>query len=241
MGNDSSDTREVTDPVEKRFYLGSMFRFTNETIFPAVDSAILANERLVAFPTAWYELNLKNPLTDEMAQKWASSHGEWKHGTGNSGEHNRLGMAYAWWVTYEVGGLLNINLGDSPDFRGTILLHNERHKENKVAKVCGDIGKCSFLAFNNGFMNLGFHSCWISVLNPQKQILVEFGYNPEELHRRSLFGAWWARREDPTYSSADDLREIFYCEECKSWSVTEDSLQRIGAEWDREAKESRHS
>jgi hypothetical protein len=90
-------------------------------------------------------------------------------------------------------------------------------------------------------MSLGFHSYWISVLSPTKQILIEFGYNPQELGRRRLFGSWLARKENPKYSPAQEIRKVFYCGECESWSITEDSLKRVRDEWDREAKASRET
>lgn len=219
-----------------RYLLGYMFRFNNETIFPAVDAALLANERLVFLPTTCYELELEKPLTEEMTNKWLYDHGEWKHGSGNSGAHNRLGMAYAWWATNNIEGL-NIALGDSPDFCGTTL--HGMHREHDFANVAGDIGVCSFLAFNNGFMNLGFHSYWISVLNPTKQILIQFNYNPNELHRRGLFGSWQGRKENLNYSSSEDIHKIFYCRACEKWSISEESRMHLAAKWDKEAEESR--
>lgn len=217
-----------------------MIRFQNESAFYAIDSALLTNHLLLELPTAWYEVTLECPLSKDMAQQWISSKGDWKHGSGNSGDHNQLGMAYAWWATEELQRLSVIKLGDSPDFLGEIPIKRSQHKQRRSAKVAGDIGKCSMLAFMSGFEYLaGFHSCWISVLDEKKQILIEFGYDPQEWYLRRLYGAQLAREENPNYDPKEDLRKIFYCEECKSWSLTKQGRVWMAGKWKDEVEQNR--
>ena len=77
-------------------------------------------------------------------------------------------MAYAQWAE-DTKTLRGVNLSDSPDFRAFC--------GDQI--VAGDIGKCSYHGALEGIESLNSeYPLWVTVVSPERQVLVEFSYNP---------------------------------------------------------------
>ncbi len=212
--------KRIEGEREKKFLLDSMINFQPALGLSTVECAQALTELLIEMPVAWF--TVKEQLKEEFADLWVEKYGEWKHGSGNAKKHNKLGMAYAWWALHKVEGLSDIELSDSPDFSGSMPLVLGKHKSSAKANVWGDIGKCTPTAIFNGLMVLNIHDIWISVIDWETQIFLQFGYSPARYRHLKL----WAGISKPAdYSKA--TREIFFCEECDEWSITDDTRKTL--------------
>jgi hypothetical protein len=159
---------------------------------------------------------VNEPLKEEYATLWEHKYGQWSHGSGNTKEHNKLGMAYAWWTLHEVGGLDEIVLQDSPDIRGRMQVPEGMHESPMTVEVYGDIGKCSPMAMINGLQILNFHDVWISVIDWHTQVFIQFGYSPREYQQIKFSRKLWKNKD-----CEGMVKKAFYCEGCKEWSINE--------------------
>jgi hypothetical protein len=211
----------ITSDVEKKALLGDeMVRLQPALGVSTIGWLETFKELLIELPTVWHVVNA--PLQEDFADLWMERHGEWQHGSGRTKAHNRLGMAYAWWALYEVGGLSEINLSDSPDFSGSKPLPTDMHNTPATVRVCGDIGKCTPVALFTGLTTLRFHDVWISVINWETQVFIQFGYSPSAYRSYKI---WSRLRKD--YDHYQAVRGIFFCEGCNEWSITEKSRQKL--------------
>ena len=221
--------KAIKNEIEKKALLSDMVNFKRALSVSAIGWVEYFSLMLVELPTAWFVIN--EPLKDEFADLWIEGYGRWKHSGGRTGAHNRLGMAYAWWALHEVKGLDEIHLSDSPDFRGVMTTPANMHGTPTRVSVRGDIGKCTPVAMLFSLRSLSFHDVWISVLDWETQIFIQFGYSP---------GRFISYRIDSLVSGIDDhfqaMKDIFFCEGCDEWSITEDSRERFMASWKLEGK-----
>lgn len=214
----------ITSESEKKDLLCEMVRFQPDYGVSGIKWMESFTELLITMPTVWYLVNV--PLRDEYADFWIRKYGEWKHGSGRTQAHNRLGMAYAWWALHEANGLEEIHLSDSPDFWGTMQLSAEVHGTNTISRVCGDVGKCSPVAMLDGTRALRFHDIWISVTRWDQQVLVQFGYNVAEFQSLKLWGPMGKVQD---YSKVTE--DIFFCKHCNEWSITDESRRAFIERW----------
>lgn len=116
-------------------------------------------------PCTWTHIKYDPPIGSEMAKRWIKDNGVWDHSSSDEPwDHEMLGMAFA-----GKGIVKNIELRDAPDFIGNI----------GQSTVVGDIGKCSSMSMFRGIRMLRYAGdTWISVLNWQEEIMVEFMYDP---------------------------------------------------------------
>ncbi len=175
---------------------------------------------LIELPTIWFVVN--ESLQEQYATLWSDKYGKWSHGSGNTKAHNKLGMAYAWWALHEVGGLDEIVLQDSPDIRGQMQIPEGMHKLPMTVNVRGDIGKCTPVAMLNGLKILNYHDVWISVIDWHTQVFIQFGYSPAQYQLIKFSKKVW-KNDD----CEGMVKKAFYCEDCKEWSVTEESRNNL--------------
>ncbi len=215
--------RRVESEREKKFLLDSMIRFQPALGMSTVECSQALTELLIEMPVAWFIV--KEQLKEEFADLWVEKYRKWEHGSGNAKDHNKLGMAYAWWALHKVEGLSDIELSDSPDFFGSMPLILGKHKSSAKSNVRGDIGKCTPTAIFNGLMVLDIHDVWISVIDWETQIFLQFGYSPSR-YRHLRLSTGISKFTD--YPEA--IRKNFFCEVCDEWSIAEDSRKAL-IEW----------
>jgi len=214
----------IVDNAEKKALLGDeMVRLRPALGVSTIAWAEILTELLIDLPTAWCRVNVE--LKDTFTHQWAARYGVWNHSAGKTRAHNKLGMAYAWWALHEVVGLSHIELSDSPDFRGTMILPESMHGSPTEVKVCGDIGRCTPVALSNGLRTLRLHDVWISVIDWESQVLIRFGYSPSEY----LFHKMWSGLVEG-YNHNEAIKRIFFCDGCNEWSITKKS-RRDFLEW----------
>lgn len=158
-------SRYTPDENEREHLFNSMFECRGEW-----DSLMgkLLKTLMLNLPTHWTVVDLETPIDLELANKWCSRRGNWSHGITESKHHNTLGMAYAQWAE-DTKTLRGVNLSDSPDFRAFC--------GDQI--VAGDIGKCSYHGALEGIESLNSeYPLWVTVVSPERQVLVEFSYNP---------------------------------------------------------------
>ena len=177
---------------------------------------------LIEFPVHWSILELYQPISSSWADIWIAKHGPWYHGGHSQEAHNRLGMAYAAFMTEsEYGTLDSITLQDSPDFVG--------HLGDK--RIMGDVGDCSALAMFNALGSFFFHDLWVSVLGDRTQVILEFWYGPGAL-RADLLGFRGGFGGPPTKQQVSNcVRSAFYCPDCDMWTIDAASVARLYKDW----------
>lgn len=94
------------------------------------------------------------------AKRYIDSKGEWFHSAGRTVAHNWLGMA---WAQERIEQGVKIDLLDSPDIRGEIDGH----------LIAGDVGRCTYSAWFDGFRNLRRGDLWISVIDYDHEVVLE--------------------------------------------------------------------
>jgi hypothetical protein len=168
----------------------------------------------------WTLVGLDKRLPYVYARAWKDKHGNWSHGTGNTGGHNELGMSYAHWALYEAAIVDEINLSDAPDFQGVM--------GKRI--LIGDIGRCSPAAFAEGLRLLHAHDIWVSVLDAETQLIIEPAYNICEWlmleANRSLETLDGTPRREGSLSE-EEVNRIFYCKRCGKWTITEKSRAKM--------------
>lgn len=212
---------EIIDNVSvKKLLLGEMVRGRNQLGVSAMEWMERFHTYTVKLPVVWTRVT-GIELPRSFSNRWAESHGEWDHGTRRTGvrsNHNALGMAYAWWSTHEHKRLEEFCLSDSPDFRAKC----------GGKTVSGDIGQCTPMALNQGLhMMIEPHSLWISVLDWDTQIILEFQYSVGLLITNTIDAAM-----SPDFDRERALRDVFWCEDCNEWAVPEESRKIFFRDWE---------
>ena len=104
-------------------------------------------------------------------------------------------------------------------------LINSNHISPKSIRVCGDIKKCTPVALVAALKSLNFHDVWISVLDWDTQVFIQFGYSPAQY---GLFNISTQLGRIRDYEQT--MKDIFFCEGCNTWSISEESRQKL-IEW----------
>lgn len=212
--------RPIENEDEKIDLLERMIRFQSDLGVSGMKWMKTFNNLLIELPTLWFIVN--EPLKEEYSTFWEYKYGNWPHGSGNTKAHNKLGMAYAWWALHEVSSLDEIVLQDSPDIRGRMNIPEGIHESPMMVEVRGDIGTCTPVAMLNGLKILSFHDVWISVLDWHTQVFIQFGYSPVQYQQIKFSRKLW---NNDDYES--NVKKVFYCEDCREWSVTEESRNNL--------------
>ena len=215
---------QVNDVREKKWLLSQMVDFRNAGGASSVEWMEYFVSLLINMPTRWTRESLA--LKDDFADRWRGTHGEWLHSAGNTVAHNWLGMAYAWWSVYEAKEVTKIQLADSPDFSGPSRLSTDpSHSQYAPIWIYGDIGQCGPAAMAEALHSLvRIHSIWISVIDWNTRVVVEFLYNLSNFQMiNSIFGE---RRH--TIAIA---RDVFYCGGCKKWSIPQNEAEHLIEDW----------
>ena len=166
----------------------------------------------IGLPTLWTKIVLDRPIPWQYAEYWTNKHGEWGHGQGRTNKHDRLGMAYAWWIKEEQKKIPDLILSDSPDFHGTV----------GDKRINGDIGNCSFPGALDALFRSTFHSLWISVLDYSTQIIVEFNYAPHSYIGGNGLTAL------PGFGTREQFfNECFFCPECGKYSLDPKAIDYV--------------
>jgi hypothetical protein len=213
----------VENETEKKALLSEMVRFQSDLGISGIGWMETFTKLLIELPTAWFIV--KKPLQEKYAELWEQKYGKWSHGSGNTESHNKLGMAYAWWAVHEVNSLSDIKLSDSPDFSGSMPLPDDMHDLPMMVRICGDIQKCSPVAMFKGLTTLNFHDVWISVVDWDTQIFVQFGYS---VARYIQINRWSRLGKIDDYQRA--IQKTFFCKGCNEWSIAEKSRKML-IEW----------
>lgn len=216
----------VESRSEKLAILSDMVRLENQLGVSALGWAEHFIRMLVDMPTSWVIVEPERLVKEVFADAWIRQYGSWNHAGGHTKRHNTLGMAYAWWALHENQSLDSLHLSDSPDFQGSMTCPVGKKGPTKTVRVVGDIGKCSPVALFEGLKGLlEIHDVWISVLDWQRHILIEFGYSPAQWYAYSVGPT--SRTDAPGYFSEEELRNIFFCDCCSEWTITKTSRRKL--------------
>ena len=165
---------KIKDYSQKLKLIGEMVRLQNQVGLSSFEWALMIKDWFLDMPTEWYLVDLDGSINQEMSNSWINEYGMWKHNHGKKTNHNILGMAFAWWGLNKSNWINEICLSDSPDLSGILL--DEKGCERKFY---GDVGMCTPNAVINGISYThNIHDRWISVLDWNRVIVIEFHYSP---------------------------------------------------------------
>lgn len=206
------ELKKITRRSDKERLLESMVRFKSQLGYTSLQWMRFFDSMLIEAPVHWNLITLEQPLEEEWAAMWAARRGKWHHaGAG----HNALGMAFAWWALYQHQTLDELELVDSPDLVGRLANH----------RVHGDIGECSPGALLEGLRFSSWHDLWISVLDWNEQLVLEFDYNIGGIIHQPLLEIFNTVTGEKRLSEAD-LRDIYFCPEHQMWILSEEDRAR---------------
>ena len=216
----------ITDNEEKKYLLGDIVIAENRGSTSIFDQLEHLNHMLIEMPTTWSLVDI--PLMKDHTMLYKSQLGIWSHGNRDTGSHNNLGMAFAWYALNK-NIFSNIELSDSPDFQATSKIKNANDILN--INISGDIGRCTTLAIMQGLQRLeNIHDLWVSVLDWSNILIIEFHYSPSTYYSYKLR----TRIDSPASLPINlnnftdkELKEIFYCSHCETWTIKNESLRQL--------------
>lgn len=205
--------KEINDNQEKLDLLGDMVRLQNQIGVSSFEWALRIKHWLIEMPTKWTLLEAEGLLNKKMADLWIEENGIWEHSHSKITQHNLLGMAYAWWASNENPGIKELYLSDSPDFSGTF--NNESVIKSSFH---GDIKSCTPNAIMNGLTYIvKIHDVWISVLDWNRQVIIEFYYAPSSWIKSNLEGLFSQELTDTRINAK--LEDVFFCKGCNTYHI----------------------
>lgn len=216
----------IENKEEQEYILGNIIVPENRGSSSIFDQLRHLKHVLIDMPTTWSVIDI--PLKKEFTKLYETNYGTWSHGTRNTGTHNNLGMAFAW---YDLNKQIfsNIELFDSPDFQAI----SEIKKTEGISQIniTGDIGRCTTIAIMQGLQRLeNIHDLWISVLDWSTILLIEFHYSPSVYYSYKLRTRTNFSNKLPIHLNNftdKELTEVFYCSHRKQWAIQDESLQEL--------------
>lgn len=205
--------KEINDNQEKLDLLEDMVRLQNQGGVSSFEWALRIKHWLIEMPTKWTLLEADGLLSKKMADLYIKENGIWEHSHGKINQHNLLGMAYAWWASNENPAIEEIYLADSPDFTGSF------NNDSVIKSIFhGDIGICTPNAILNGLTYLAkIHDVWISVLDWNRQVIIEFYYAPSFWIKSNLEGLFEQESTDARVNAK--LEDVFFCKGCNIYHI----------------------
>jgi hypothetical protein len=216
----------IGNKEEQEYLLGDMIVPENRGSASIFDQLRHLKHVLIDMPTIWSIIDI--PLKKEYTMLYKSEYGTWSHGNRNTGTHNNLGMAFAWYMLNK-NIFSKIELTDSPDFHAVSEIKNIN--DNSQIDISGDIGRCTTIAIMQGLQRLeNIHDLWISVLDWFIILVVEFLYSPSVYYNYKLRTMHRSSKLLPFYLNNftdKELAEIFYCTYCNQWAIQDESLKEL--------------
>lgn len=217
---------KVENKEEQEYILGDIIVPENRGSASIFEQLRHLKHVLIDMLTTWSIIN--TTIKKEYTMLYKSKYGTWSHGTRNTGTHNNLGMAFAWYgLNKKIFN--NIELSDSPDFQVISEINNTNGKSQ--INISGDIGRCTTIAIMQGLQRLEhIHDLWISVLDWTTILLIEFHYCPSVYYSYKLRTKTNRSNTLPIHLNNftdKELTEIFYCPHCKQWAIQDESLQEL--------------
>jgi len=217
----------IKSDKEKEDLLGDMVNFQRQVGMSALDWVDHLKLMLIKMPATWTLATHNEPFKEEYIKLWIENYGEWRHCNRRTKAHNNLGMAYGWWTFKELKTFSDFKLSDAPDFKGKIV---GKQLKNRKFRVAGDIGQCTPSAICNGIKSLCIHDLWISVLDWNTHIIIEFGYNPSKYYEYHICRAFSSIAEF-NVPVLEQIKDVFFCKYCNEWTITKSSIEEIAKVW----------
>jgi len=216
----------IKNKEEQEYLLGDIIVPENRGSASIFDQLRHLKHVLIDMPTTWSIIDIH--LKKEYTVLYKSKYGIWSHGNRNTGTHNNLGMAFAYY-TLNKNIFSKIELSDSPDFYAVSVI--KKIDDNSQINIAGDIGRCTTIAIMQGLQRLeNIHDLWISVLDWSTILIIEFLYSPSVYYNYKLRTMPRSLKLLPFHLNNftdKELAEIFYCTYCKQWAIQDVSLKEL--------------
>jgi len=216
----------IKNNEDQKYLLGEIIAPENRGSASIFDQLGHLEHMLINMPTTWSLVDI--PLKKEYMMLYKDKYGIWFHGTRNTGTHNNLGMAFAWYMLKK--RIFNeIELSDSPDFHATSEI--ESSDDLSQINISGDIRRCTTIAIMQGLQRLeNIYDLCLSVLDWSTILVIEFHYSPSIYYNHKLRTRTSSSKSLPFHLNNftdKELAEIFWCTHCKRWTIQDESLKEL--------------